>query len=228
MTFPNQSPKDLISKIMSLVDDAKDKLQENDYLDMCNFLKTIYNLDNKDDDSDNEDDDSDDEDSDNEDDDSDDEDSDYDPYQLYRITLNEHLHDVCTEKYEMINNLMEYVLHNKILICEDEGDDIDNHYDEINHIILDATLELYDLDTVKKLIERLGGEQECLKLFKHYNNNPLFREKVMKKQFDREVEYYRCIAFYGMHKRTFDWEYVERGIGNRPSIFIQNLLCHLI
>jgi hypothetical protein len=43
----SQRPKYLVSKIMSLVDDNKEKLQENDYLDMCKFLKSVYELDDE-------------------------------------------------------------------------------------------------------------------------------------------------------------------------------------
>lgn len=42
---------DIIQKIMSLIDDNKEKFQENTYLEMCNLMKNVYT---KDDNSDNE------------------------------------------------------------------------------------------------------------------------------------------------------------------------------
>jgi hypothetical protein len=221
----SQRPKELVRKMMSLVDEAygasdpkgrtdnKEKLQENDYLDMCKFLKTVYELDSDASNSSSSDSDNDDNDSDR-------------LYVIYRVSLNEDLYNVGSKNYEMINTLMGYILENKIYIFEGE-DDIENYYDIINNHILILTIDRFDIDAVKELVEKLGGEEECIKLLKYYKKeNERFIQKVINKDFEeeKEIAYYRCLAFYGMHQRTFDWEYVDDGTGYSPSYFIENLL----
>ena len=196
--YPSQPPKVVVNKLLELVEENKEKMKENDYLDMCIFLKTVYNLGEEESSSD-----------------SDDEDD----IVMYRVSINKYLRDLGADE---ILNIPLYEG-----ICIDENIEcIHNYYDVINQFILTETIDKYDLDTVKKLVEQLGGEQECLKLFKHYNNNPLFRKKVMKKQFDLDVEYYRCLAFYGIHKRTFDWEQVEHINCCDAPIYINELMMY--
>jgi len=188
----SQRPKDLVRKMMSLVEevygrtDNKEKLQENDYLDMCKFLKSVYELD-----------------------DSDEESSRPEAYreEFHKIVLKEHLYNVLDEKIK--EKLMSFISNCAILI-EEEDDNVNFHYDDINHIILTETIDKLNLDKCKELVEKLGGEEECIKLLKYYKKeNKQFIQKVINKDFEEEISYYRCLAFYGMHKHTFVWEQIE-------------------
>jgi hypothetical protein len=194
----SQRPKYLVSKIMSLVDDNKEKLQENDYLDMCKFLKSVYELDDE------------------------------EEYreEFYKIVLNIHLYNVLDEKIK--EKLMSFISNCAILI-EEEEDDVDLHEDDINNIILTETIDKLNLDKCKELIEKLGGEEECIKLLKYYKKeNEQFIQKVINKDFEEEISYYRCLAFYGIHRHTFEWEQIELDRhAAHPAAFKNDFIYHL-
>jgi len=123
----SQRPKYLVSKIMSLVDDNKEKLQENDYLDMCKFLKSVYELD----------------------------DEEEVPNLVFKMELNIYIKNILLEVLdEPLAKQLQFVLDSNIVIPIDS--DPDNVFNDIDGLLVALIIDNMSFETSQKLIEQFG------------------------------------------------------------------------
>jgi hypothetical protein len=198
--------KHIITVIQTIIDENKEDIKDQDYIDICNFLKENY----EEDDTDEE------EDTDEE-----------DPYQVFRVVIRNELFDFLDMNISQHNRFIEFVLHNNLVINEEE-DDIDyviNYVSqEINNQMIIHLLETMSIDKIKELIQRLGGEDECIKKIKIYRkNNKRFIKKVENKDYENIEDYYRSLVFYGLDRNLMELEYLENGVGYDPSTFLNKI-----
>jgi hypothetical protein len=188
--------KHIITLIQTIIDENKEDIQDQDYIDICNFLKENY----EEEDTDEE-----------------------DPYQVFRVVIRNELFDFLDMNISQHNRFIEFVLHNNLLINEEE-DDIDFVSQQINNQMIFHLLETMSIDKIKELIQRLGGEDECIKKIKIYKkNNKRFIKKVENKDYENIEDYYRCLVFYGLDRNLMELEYLENGLGYSPSTFLNKI-----
>jgi hypothetical protein len=146
-----------------------------------------------------------------------------DPYQVFRVVIRNELFDFLDMNISQHNRFIEFVLHNNLLINEEE-DDIDFVSQQINNQMIFHLLETMSIDKIKELIQRLGGEDECIKKIKIYKkNNKRFIKKVENKDYENIEDYYRCLVFYGLDRNLMELEYLENGLGYSPSTFLNKI-----
>jgi hypothetical protein len=188
--------KHIITLIQTIIDENKEDIQDQDYIDICNFLKENY----EEEDTDEE-----------------------DHYQVFRVVIRNELFDFLDMNISQHNRFIEFVLHNNLLINEEE-DDIDFVSQQINNQMIFHLLETMSIDKIKELIQRLGGEDECIKKIKIYKkNNKRFIKKVENKDYENIEDYYRCLVFYGLDRNLMELEYLENGLGYSPSTFLNKI-----
>jgi hypothetical protein len=188
--------KHIITVIQTIIDENKEDIKDQDYIDICNFLKENY----EEEDTDEE-----------------------DPYQVFRVVIRNELFDFLDMNISQHNRFIEFVLHNNLVINEEE-DDIDYVSQEINNQMIIHLLETMSNDKIKELIQRLGGEDECIKKIKIYRkNNKRFIKKVENKDYENIEDYYRCLVFYGLDRNLMELEYLENGVGYNPSTFLNKI-----
>jgi hypothetical protein len=188
--------KHIITVIQTIIDENKEDIKDQDYIDICNFLKENY----EEEDTDEE-----------------------DPYQVFRVVIRNELFDFLDMNISQHNRFIEFVLHNNLVINEEE-DDIDYVSQEINNQMIIHLLETMSIDKIKELIQRLGGEDECIKKIKIYRkNNKRFIKKVENKDYENIEDYYRCLVFYGLDRNLMELEYLENGVGYNPSTFLNKI-----
>jgi replicative superfamily II helicase len=188
--------KHIITLIQTIIDENKEYIQDQDYIDICNFLKENY----EEEDTDEE-----------------------DHYQVFRVVIRNELFDFLDMNISQHNRFIEFVLHNNLLINEEE-DDIDFVSQQINNQMIFHLLETMSIDKIKELIQRLGGEDECIKKIKIYKkNNKRFIKKVENKDYENIEDYYRCLVFYGLDRNLMELEYLENGLGYSPSTFLNKI-----
>jgi hypothetical protein len=188
--------KHIITVIQTIIDENKEDIKDQDYIDICNFLKENYEEEDTDDE---------------------------DPYQVFRVVIRNELFDFLDMNISQHNRFIEFVLHNNLLINEEE-DDIDFVSQQINNQMIFHLLETMSIDKIKELIQRLGGEYECIKKIKIYRkNNKRFIKKVENKDYENIEDYYRCLVFYGLDRNLMELEYLENGVGYNPSTFLNKI-----
>jgi hypothetical protein len=188
--------KHIITVIQTIIDENKEDIKDQDYIDICNFLKENY----EEEDTDEE-----------------------DPYQVFRVVIRNELFDFLDMNISQHNRFIEFVLHNNLVINEEE-DDIDFVSQQINNQMIFHLIETMSIDKIKELIQRLGGEDECIKKIKIYRkNNKRFIKKVENKDYENIEDYYRCLVFYGLDRNLMELEYLENEVGYRPSTFLNKI-----